>query len=129
MSEDRVEYGTYAGFLSDIKTRLKTARIRAHLSANRELLELYWDIGRMIVERQNLEGWGSAVIKQLSGDVRREFQDLKGFSEHNIWRMKSFYLAYVDHASSCRSCRDYFLGVLGLRKCIGAWRRVHRGGE
>ena len=94
MSEDRVEYGTYAGFLSDVKTRLKTARIRAHLSANRELLELYWDVGRMIAERQNLEGWGAAVIKQLSADIQREFPDLKGFSIRNIWRMRSFYLAH-----------------------------------
>jgi predicted nuclease of restriction endonuclease-like (RecB) superfamily len=93
MSEDRIEYNSYGAFLPVVRERVQTARIRANLSANRELLELYWDIGRMIAARQNLEGWGSAVIKQLSTDIQREFPDLKGFSERNIWRMRSFYIA------------------------------------
>jgi len=92
MSEDRIEYNSYGAFLSVVKERVQTARIRANLSANRELLELYWDIGRMIAARQNLEGWGTSVIKQLSTDIQREFPDLKGFSERNIWRMRSFYI-------------------------------------
>ncbi len=94
MSE--VEKGSYADLLIGIKARVQTARIRAGLAVNQELIQLYWDIGKLVAERQNEEGWSSSVIDRLSADVRREFPDLKGFSSRNIWRMKSFYLAYRD---------------------------------
>jgi predicted nuclease of restriction endonuclease-like (RecB) superfamily len=94
MSE--VQNAFYADLLNGIKARVQTARIRAGLAANRELLLLYWDIGQMVAERQAEEGWGSSVIDRLSADIRAEFPDLKGFSSRNIWRMKSFYLAYRD---------------------------------
>ena len=94
MSE--VEKKSYADLLTGIKARVQTARIRAGLAVNHELIQLYWDIGKLVSERQNEEGWSSAVIDRLSADIRREFPDLKGFSARNIWRMKSFYIAYKE---------------------------------
>ena len=87
---------TYAEMLSGIKTRVQAARVRAGLAANRELILLYWDIGRLVAERQSAEGWSASVIDRLSVDIRRDFPDLNGFSARNIWRMRSFYLVYKE---------------------------------
>lgn len=87
---------TYAEMLSGIKNRVQAARVRAGLAANRELILLYWDIGRLVAERQSAEGWSASVIDRLSVDIRRDFPDLKGFSARNIWRMRSFYLVYKE---------------------------------
>jgi len=84
----------YAKFLEDVKSRIRTAQVKAALSVNRELIQLYWSIGRDIVERQRAEGWGAAVIDRLAADIQREFPGLAGFSRGNIYRMRAFYLAY-----------------------------------
>ena len=64
------------------------------LSANAELINMYWDIGRMLQERQHREGWGAAVIPRLARDLRNELPEIKGFPERNIGRMIAFYRAY-----------------------------------
>jgi predicted nuclease of restriction endonuclease-like (RecB) superfamily len=85
---------SYGELLEDLKTRIRAAQVKAALSVNRELIALYWHIGRSIVERQRAEGWGKAVVERLSADLRHEFPDTSGFSARNIWHMRSFYLAY-----------------------------------
>ncbi|MDD2337606.1 MAG: PDDEXK nuclease domain-containing protein [Geobacteraceae bacterium] len=80
----------YAGLLGDIKTRIRQAQIKATLSANAEMILMYWDIGRMILERQKREGWGAAVIPRLSRDIRNDLPEVKGFSERNIGYMIRF---------------------------------------
>lgn len=82
----------YAAFLESLKGRVQQAQTKALLSVNRELIQLYWDIGRRIVERQEQEGWGKSVVDRLAGDIQRAFPGLKGFSPGNVWRMRSFYL-------------------------------------
>jgi len=84
----------YAKFLEDVKSRIRTAQVKAALSVNRELIQLYWSIGGDIVERQRAEGWGAAVIDRLAADIQRELAGLAGFSRANIYRMRAFYLAY-----------------------------------
>ena len=84
----------YAHLLKDIKAQIQQAQTRAMLAVNAELVRLYWDIGRMIDERQKLEGWGSAVIPRLAGALHNELPEEKGFSERNIGRMIAFYRAY-----------------------------------
>ncbi len=74
----------YPEFLADLKTRIRFAQVKAALSANRELILLYWDIGRRILERQQDEGCGTKVIDRLSADLRKAFPDIKGFSPRNI---------------------------------------------
>ena len=64
------------------------------LSANRELIILYWGIGRLIAKRQQKEGWGTRVIPQLARDLKNELPEVKGFSERNIGRMIQFYRVY-----------------------------------
>ncbi len=84
----------YAKFLEEVKSRIRAARVKAALSVNRELIQLHWDTGRDIVERQRVEGWGAAVIGRLARDIQREFPGLAGFSRANIYRMRAFHLAY-----------------------------------
>ncbi len=84
----------YATWLQQLKSRIRSAQVRAALSANRELVVLYWEIGKGIVDRQESAGWGDAVIERLSADLRREFPEMTGFSARNLWEMRSFYSAY-----------------------------------
>ncbi|MEM9452258.1 MAG: PDDEXK nuclease domain-containing protein [Cyanobacteria bacterium P01_E01_bin.6] len=80
----------YTTFLEGLKTRIKTAQVKAALAVNRELIELYWQIGRDILEKQEVEGWGSKVIDRLSKDLRKEFPNIKGFSPRNLKYMRAF---------------------------------------
>ena len=86
----------YAPLLADIKARVQTARIKAGLAANRELLALYWDIGRLILERQRKEGWGAKVIDRLSADLQRELPGQQGFSPRNLKYMRAFAEAWPE---------------------------------
>jgi predicted nuclease of restriction endonuclease-like (RecB) superfamily len=84
----------YIRILSDIKKRIRSAQSEALRAVNRELIALYWDIGRIIVERQNKTAWGKAVVESLAGDLQKEFPGIAGFSARNIWNMRNFYVSY-----------------------------------
>jgi predicted nuclease of restriction endonuclease-like (RecB) superfamily len=84
----------YVALLSEIKERVRSAQYAALRSVNRELVALYWDIGRMIVGRQVDGSWGKAVVERLATDLQVEFPGVSGFSASNLWRMKSFYETY-----------------------------------
>lgn len=86
----------YFDVLNALKTEIKQARIRAHLSVNRELTLLYWKIGKEILDRQHRLGWGSKVIEQLSLDLKHEFPEMKGFSPRNLKYMRLFAETYPD---------------------------------
>src|SRR5947209_13252695 len=85
----------YAELLEELKGRFRTAQLKAALSVNREMIQLYWDIGRLIVERQEREGWGKGIVDRLAKDMQKAFPGLQGFSPRNVWRMRSLYLAYT----------------------------------
>lgn len=84
----------YRDFLADLKGRVRGAQLRASLSVNRELILLYWGIGRDILARQASQGWGSKVVSQLSHDLRVAFPDMKGFSERNLLFMRRLAQTY-----------------------------------
>jgi len=86
----------YGQLLADIKSRVRAAQIRAGLAANRELLALYWDIGRLILDRQKAQGWGTKVIDRLSRDLQNEFPGQQGFSPRNLKYMRAFADAWPD---------------------------------
>lgn len=86
----------YANWLADIKARVVAARQRAALAANAELIRLYWQIGRDILERQARQGWGSKVIERLARDLRLAFPEMKGFSVRNLMYMRAFGEAWPD---------------------------------
>jgi predicted nuclease of restriction endonuclease-like (RecB) superfamily len=84
----------YADFLDGLKQRIRTAQVKAALSVNRELVLLYWQIGREIIERQQEQGWGAKIIDQLARDLKREFPEVKGFSPRNLKYMRAFAQSY-----------------------------------
>ncbi|MBV1700604.1 MAG: DUF1016 family protein [Hyphomicrobiales bacterium] len=88
----------YADWLIDLKTRIHTAQQRATLAVNRELVALYWHIGRDILGRQAAQGWGAKVIERLALDLRSAFPDMKGFSRANLMYMRAFAEAWPDEA-------------------------------
>lgn len=88
----------YDEFLTDLKRRIQTAQVRAALSVNRELILLYWQIGRDIVTRQQTHGWGQAVVRRLADDLQSAFPGVEGFSPRNLERMRAFYRAYPEEA-------------------------------
>jgi len=81
---------SYLKFIDDLKNQIKTARIKAHLAVNRELILLYFNIGNSILKKQEKEGWGSKVIERVAKDLRGEFPDMTGLSPRNILYMKQF---------------------------------------
>ena len=88
----------YADLLAAIKQRVQTAQVRAAVAVNRELLLLYWQIGRDILRRQREEGWGAKVIDRLAADLHAAFPDMKGFSTRNLKYMRSLADAFPDEA-------------------------------
>jgi predicted nuclease of restriction endonuclease-like (RecB) superfamily len=86
----------YADWLADLKTRIHSAQQRAALAVNRELVLLYWQIGRDILARQAAQGWGAKVIERLAHDLRTAFPDMKGFSRANLMYMRAFAEAWPD---------------------------------
>jgi hypothetical protein len=95
MPDDHSLPADYAPLLSEIKARVHAARIKAGLAANRELLALYWDIGRLILQAQEKRGYGKKVVERLAVDLQRAFPGVAGFSPLNVWRMRAFYVAHA----------------------------------
>lgn len=87
----------YGTFLGEIKERIRSAQYEALRKVNKELVALYWDLGRMIVERQTKAGYGDAVVEQLAEDLQREFPGIGGFSRRNVFYMREFHAAYKDN--------------------------------
>jgi predicted nuclease of restriction endonuclease-like (RecB) superfamily len=86
----------YHDYLAQLKERIRSAQTKAALAVNRELISLYWQIGRDILQRQTQQGWGAKVIDQLARDLKQEFPEIKGFSRTNLLYMRAFAEAYGD---------------------------------
>jgi DUF1016 N-terminal domain len=71
----------YGDLLTEIKTRIRQAQNRAVMSANSEMIRMYWDIGRMVTVKQDAEGWGASVIPRLAVDLHNDLPEIKGFSK------------------------------------------------
>ena len=86
----------YQQFLQKLKQRIRNAQLKAALSVNRELVLLYWQIGREILIKQQQQGWGAKVIDRLAKDLRSDFPEMKGFSPRNLKYMRKFAQTYPD---------------------------------
>ena len=84
----------YKKFLIEIKERIHKAQYDALKAVNKELINLYWDIGKSIVVKQDELGWGKAIVETLAKDLQKEFPGIQGFSARNLWNMRTFYLTY-----------------------------------
>ena len=86
----------YLEFYKNVKERIIASKIKAVRSANKELIQLYWNIGKEIIEKQEKLGWGKSVVEELSKDLRRELGNIEGYSERNLWNMRLFYNEYKE---------------------------------
>jgi len=86
----------YRRWLAELKQRVERTRLRAVTSVNRELVTLYWQIGREILDRQQRQGWGAAVVDRLARDLKAAFPDMRGFSPRNLKYMRSLAQAWPD---------------------------------
>ena len=84
----------YAELFEDLKGRIRAAQLRASLSVNRELIKLYWHIGRSIVDRQESQQWGRSIVERPCKDIHASFPGISGFSPRNVWRMRAFFLTW-----------------------------------
>ncbi|MCL2327797.1 MAG: PDDEXK nuclease domain-containing protein [Bacteroidetes bacterium] len=90
-----IKHSEYRDWLRDLKQQIKTGQIKAALSVNSQMIMLYWDLGRQIVDKQEKAQWGSGFIEQLSKDLRAEFPEMEGFSAKNLRTMRIFYKFYL----------------------------------
>ena len=84
----------YQQLLAEVKQRVRAAQYRALQQVNQQQMQLYWDLGQLIAERQQAYGWGKSVVETLARDLQTEFVGMSGFSESNLWRMRTFFLEY-----------------------------------
>lgn len=92
----QIKNSEFNQFVKDIKQKILSSQYEALKAVNKELINLYWDIGKSIVEKQDVLGWGKSVVKSLSKELQKEFVGIKGFSVQNLWNMRQFYLEYRD---------------------------------
>lgn len=109
----------YRQFLAEVKDKIFKAQYEALKRVNRQLIELYWDIGRMIVERRNEHGWGKSVVQNLAEDLQKEFPGIRGFSSSNLWRMKLFFETYNENKKLAPLVREisWSHNIVILEKC------------
>ena len=86
----------FNNFVNEIKEKILSAQYEALKKVNKELINLYWGIGKNIVDKQKQYGWGKSVVQNLSLELQKEFVGIKGFSVQNLWNMRQFYLEYKD---------------------------------
>lgn len=91
---DIVQGGQYNQFFVEVKNRIRTAQYEAMKVVNKEIIQLYWDIGKLIAEKQQTLGWGKSVVETLSIDLQKEFPGMQGFGTSNLWYMAQFYAEY-----------------------------------
>jgi predicted nuclease of restriction endonuclease-like (RecB) superfamily len=115
----------YARTLDEIKKRVRAAQYDALKAVNREQLALYWDIGGIIVDRQEHTGWGKSVVERLASDLQREFPGVSGFSASNLWRMRSFFMSYSGNEKLAPMVREigWSHNVIIMERCHDATQR------
>jgi predicted nuclease of restriction endonuclease-like (RecB) superfamily len=86
----------YISWVSSLKERIRSAQIKAATAVNDELISLYWEIGKSIVQKQEQNRWGAKIIEQLAKDLNRDLPDTSGFSRTNLFSMRQFYLFYFN---------------------------------
>ena len=100
----------YKNFLQELKQKIYSAKSKAILSANRIMIELYFDIGKDIVAKQEALGWGKSVVEKMSKDLIGEFGEKSGYSTSNLWRMRNFYLSYKENEKLAQAVREISWG-------------------
>lgn len=114
-----IKNAAYTELLGAIKTRIASAQYEALKAVNKELISLYWDVGRAIRERQQSEGWGKSVVEQLAHDLQSLYPGVRGFSAASLWRMRLFYEAYGANQKLAPMVREigWSHNIIIMEKC------------
>ncbi len=94
---DTLDKTQFTQFVTEIKTKIREAQLEALQAVNKRLIDLYWNLGKMIVERQEAHGWGKSVVERLSEELQLELNGISGYSAANLWRMRTFHLTYREN--------------------------------
>ena len=86
----------YKSFIGEIKDRIRSSQYEAMKAVNTTLINLYWGIGEEIYNQQQEKGWGKSIVEILAKELKKEFPDVQGFSERNLWNMRNFYVEYYN---------------------------------
>lgn len=115
----------YKSFLEEIKIKIYESQYEAFKAVNKELINLYWDIGESIIIKQEQYGWGKSVVENLSEDLQKEFPGVKGFSNSNLWRMRNFHGKYYKNEKLAPLVREigWSHNVVILEKCTNDLER------
>ena len=115
----RTPANEYLTLFNDVKKRIRNAQHTALKKVNKELIGLYWDIGKMIMSRRQGETWGKSIVEKLSKDLKVEIPGIKGFSPSSLWRMKLFYEAYADNKKLAPLVREisWSHNIVIMEKC------------
>lgn len=125
MKKDGVVLHDYAALLAEVKERVRAAQYAVLRAVNKELVGLYWVIGKMIVARQSGKTWGRAVVERLATDLQAEFPGVGGFSSSNLWRMKAFFEMYANVEKLAPLVREisWSHNLIILERCTDALER------
>ena len=109
---------------------IDNARESAFRAVNRELINMYWDIGKYVSQRVSAGGWGKSVVKEFSEFIQSRYIGIKGFSPQNIWRMKQFYETYKDNEKLSPLVRELswtnnLLIIMAAKTDFGIWQGLY----
>lgn len=115
----------FTNFVKEIKSKILSSQYEALKTVNKELINLYWEIGKNIVEKQEQYGWGKSVVQNLSHELQKEFVRMKGFSVQNLWNMRQFYLEYYQNEKLQTLSREigWSHNVAVFQKCKDSFER------
>ncbi len=116
----------YSSFLIEIKEKIRSAQYEALKSVNTRVISLYWEIGRSILEKQEKLGWGKSVVEKLAADLQNEFPGVGGFSSHNLWRMRKFYVNYENEEKLAPLVQEigWTHNVIIMEKCDDRLQKI-----
>ncbi len=117
----------YTDFIVSLKEKIRHTKQKTILSVNRQLTDLYFEIGKEIVTKQALFGWGKSVVEQMAKDLQNEFGKRSGYSSANLWRMRNFYISYEKDTNLAQLVRDlpWSHNILIFEKCKEIDERVY----
>lgn len=94
LENDAINNQAFQIFVEEIKQKIKTAQYHALQAVNKEQITLYWEIGKLIVERQMQYGWGKSIVESLAKELQWTFPNASGFSVQNLWYMRQLFVEY-----------------------------------
>lgn len=117
----------YEQFVAEVKSRIRQAQYQALKAVNKEQMQLYWELGRLIVERQQQHGWGKSIVENLARELQMEFAGMGGMSSANLWRMRAFYLTYHQDEKLAPLVREisWSHNIVIMEKCKDGRERLY----